>query len=183
MNRRELLELLAVAVPALAGLSADQRAVLEQSLSSSRRSRGLLNPHQFDTVDRLSEIIIPATTTPGAHAAGVAAFIEHIVADWYSEEDRVAFLAGLEDVDARSVRVSQVTFIEAPGSDQMAVVEQLESSLAPGDTTGFWARFKALTLYGFYNSEPGIQQVLKTPFMPGFYDGDVAVADTGGGRG
>lgn len=182
MNRRELLELLAVAVPALAGLSADQRAVLEQSLSSPRR-RGLFDPHQFDTIDQLSEIIIPATTTPGAHAAGVAAFIEHIVADWYSEDDRVAFLAGLEDVDARSIRVSGHSFIGAPAAEQMAVVQQLESSLAASDTTGFWARFKALTLYGFYNSEPGITQVLKTPFMPGFYDGDAAVADAGGGRG
>jgi len=63
MNRRELLELLAVAVPALAGLSADQRAVLEQSLSRARR-RGLFDPRQFDTVDQLSEIIIPATDTP-----------------------------------------------------------------------------------------------------------------------
>ena len=183
MNRRELLELLAVAVPALAGLSADQRAVLEQSLSSSRRRRGLFDPHQFDTVDRLSDIIIPATTTPGAHAAGVAVFIEHIVADWYSEDDRVAFLAGIEDVDARSARVSGGAFIDAPAADQAAVVQQLESSLTAGDTTAFWSRFKALTLYGFYNSEPGIRQVLKTPFMPGFYDGDVAVGDTGGGRG
>ena len=178
MNRRELLELLAVAVPALAGLSPDQRAVLEQGLSRSRGG-GACSIRTSSTPSTSSpKSSFRPPTTPGAHAAGVAVFIEHIVADWYSEDDRAAFLAGLEDVDARSVRVSEVTFIEAPASEQMAVVEQLESSLAPGDTTGFWARFKALTLYGFYNSQPGIQQVLKTPFMPGFYDGDVAVADT-----
>jgi len=182
MNRRELLELLAVAVPALAGLSADQRAVLEQSLSRARR-RGLFDPRQFDTVDQLSEIIIPATDTPGAHAAGVAVFIEHMVADWYGEEDRAAFLAGLQDVDARSVRASGRAFIDAPAEMQMAVVQQLESTLAAGDTSGFWTRFKALTVYGFYNSEPGIREVLKTPFMPGFYNGDAPVAASGGGKG
>jgi hypothetical protein len=182
MNRRELLELLAVGVPALAGLSADQHEVLERSVPGGRR-RGLLDPRQFATVDQLSELIIPVTDIPGARAAGVAGFIEHIVADWYGEDDRVAFLAGLEDVNTRSVRVSGRAFIEAPAAGQMAVVQQLESSLAGGNSTSFWARFKALTLYGFYNSEPGIRQVLKTPFMPGFYNGDVPVSGASGSEG
>jgi hypothetical protein len=183
MNRRELLHLLTVAVPALSGLSADQRAALEQSLSAGRHRRGFLDPHQFATTDQLSEIIIPATGTPGAHAAGVAAFIEHIVADWYGEEDRSAFLAGLGDVDARSVKASGRAFIEAPAAQQMQVVRELEASLTSGSPDGFWARFKALTLYGFYNSQPGIQDVLKTPFMPGFYDGDAPVRAAGGRKG
>ena len=180
MNRRELLQLLAVAVPSLSGLSAEQRAVLEQGVPGRRSRRGFFDPQQFATTDQLSEIIIPSTDTPGAHAAGVAAFIEHIVADWYGEEDRAAFLAGLGDVDARSVKASGRSFIEAPAAQQMQVVQELEGSLTPGSTDGFWARFKALTLYGFYTSQPGIQEVLRTPFMPGFYDGDAPVHSAGG---
>ena len=181
MNRRQLLELLAAGVPALAGLSRDQRAVLERSVSSMRR-RGLFDAPQFNTVDQLSEIIIPATDTPGAHAAGVAVFVEHIVADWYDDVDRQAFLAGLEDVNTRSIKVAGRAFVDAPAEAQMAVVQELESSLTAGDT-GFWAGFKALTVYGFYNSEPGMREVLKAPFMPGFYDGDAPVPANGGGRG
>ena len=182
MNRRELLRLLAVAVPALAGLSADQLAALERDASGSRRRRrGLFDPQQFETVDQLSEIIIPATSTPGAHAAGVAVFIERMVADWYHEDERVAFLAGLADVDARSMRASGRMFLDASAEEQMAVVRELDAAaLAQTDVKSppFWSRLKALTLYGYYTSEVGVQDELKTPFMPGFYNGDVAVGAT-----
>lgn len=183
MNRRALLQLLAVGVPGLAGLSADRLAALEQRMAAvPRRRRGLFNPQQFETVDQLSEIIIPATDTPGAHAAGVAAFIEHIVADWYDHEERQVFLKGLADVDARSVRISGKAFVDAPDATRQAVVTELESTISQDDTSGFWSRFKALTLYGFFNSEPGVRQVLETPFMPGFYDGDAPVGGPLGGR-
>ncbi len=73
-----------------------------------------------------------------------------------SEDDRAAFLAGLADVDARSVRVSGEPFIDGSRREQMAVVRAAGvRRLAPGDSDGFWARFKALTLYGFYNSAAG----------------------------
>lgn len=173
MNRRDLLRLLTVALPALAGLPADQLAALEQSVSARRRGRpGLFDPHQFDTVDQLSEIIIPATSSPGAHAAGVATFIEHIVADWYSPDERAAFLAGLADVDARSRKTSGQAFVAIPAVEQLAVVQELEASMQP---ESFWSRFKALTLYGYFSSQPGIEDALKVPFMPGYYDGDVPV--------
>jgi hypothetical protein len=47
MNRRELLHLLTVAVPALSGLSADQRAPLELGLSAGRHRRPYRDPHKI----------------------------------------------------------------------------------------------------------------------------------------
>ena len=174
MNRRELLELLAVAVPALAGLSPERLAALERDARGSSWRRGLFTPQQFQTVDQLSEIIIPATATPGAHAAAVAAFIELMVADWYGEEDRAAFLSGLEEVNHRSMRSSGRAFLDATAEDQAALVAELDAEAlganAPKDS--FWRRFKALTLYGYFTSEVGVQEELKSPFMPGFYEGD-----------
>ena len=180
MNRRDVLRLLAVAVPALSGLSAPQRAALEGLVPGHPRLRGLFDPQQFATVDILSEIDTPATETPGAHAAGVAAFIELIVADWYGDADRDAFVAGLADVDARSMKLSGRPFIEAEPARRLAMVEGLDASLAAGDADPFWSRFKALTLYGFFSSEPGVREVLRTPFMPGYFNGDAPVAQAGG---
>lgn len=176
MNRRELVRLLAIAVPGLAGLSAERLAALERDAHGSRRwRRGLFTPQQVQTVDQLSEIIIPATTTPGAHAAGVAAFIELMVSDWYSEEDRAAFMNGLADVDTRSTRASGRVFLDASPEEQMALVRELDAEAVAGSdqpSTPFFRRFKALTIYGYFTSEVGVQDQLKTPFMPGFYDGD-----------
>ena len=178
MNRRDLLKLLAVAVPAMAGLSAERLAALERDARGLRRRRGLFTPQQFHTVDQLSEIIIPITSTPGAHAAGVAAFIELMVAEWYTEEDRSAFLDGLSQVDGRSTRASGRTFADASAAEQLALVQELDAeALRPGaPSDSFWRRFKALTIYGYFTSEVGVQEQLKTPFMPGFYDGDAPIA-------
>ena len=186
MNRRELLELLAVAVPALSGFSAEQLAALEQRASTGRAGRGgLFDPQQFALVDTLSEIVIPATDTPGAHAAGVAAFIERMVADWYREDERVAFLAGINDVNARSKQASGQPFVDGSAAERNAVVQRLENEwkASPGGPTGtFWNRFKSLTVYGYYTSQPGVVDELETLFMPGYYDGDVPMSDARSGR-
>lgn len=186
MNRRALLRLLSVAVPSLAGLSAEQLAALEQGASIARRRQGVLfDPQQFALVDTLSEIVIPATETPGAHAAGVAAFIERIVADWYHEDERVAFLAGLSDVNTRSKRLFGEPFTDGSAAQQGTVVQQLddEASHFPGAAAAtFWSRFKALTVYGYYSSQPGMEDELRIPFMPGYYDGDVPVGGARSGR-
>nr|WP_101760607.1 gluconate 2-dehydrogenase subunit 3 family protein [Oceanicoccus sp. KOV_DT_Chl] len=46
---------------------------------------------QRQLVSMMSERIIPTTDTPGAIAAGVPAFIEEIVFDWYTENERKIF--------------------------------------------------------------------------------------------
>jgi hypothetical protein len=186
MNRRALLRLLSVAVPSLAGLSAEQLAALEQGASTGRRRQGVLfDPGQLALVDALSEIVIPATETPGAHAAGVAAFIERIVADWYHEDERVAFLAGLSDVNTRSKRLFGEPFTDCSAGQQGEVVQQLDAETTnfPGATAAtFWSRFKALTVYGYYTSQPGVVDELGALFMPGYYDGDVPMGGARSGR-
>jgi hypothetical protein len=184
MHRRELLRFLAVAVPALSGFSAEQLAALEQRVHTGRVQRaGLFDPQQLALVDALSEIIIPATDTPGAHAAGVATFIERMVADWYRDHERVAFLAGLGDVNTRSKQLWGQPFVAVSASERLRVVQQLETETteAPGGAAAtFWTRFKSLTVYGYYTSEPGVVDELGTPFMPGYYDGDAPLGARSG---
>lgn len=186
MNRRDLLQFLAVAVPALAGFSAEQLAALEQRVCTGRQWRPApFDPQQLATVDRLTEIIIPATDTPGAHAAGVAAFMERIVADWYREEERAAFLVGLGDVNARSKQASGQPFLDISTAEQNAIVEALEdeTQATPGSATAtFWNRFKSLTVYGYYTSQPGVVDELETLFMPGYYNGDAPMGHARTGR-
>ncbi len=121
----------------------------------------------------------PATSTPGAHAAAVAAFIELMVADWYTEEDRSrvpgrslgggwAKHAGIgPDVRGRLGG-------GAAGTGAGTRCRGARRRAHPSDS--FWRRFKALTIYGYFTSEVGVQEQLKTPFMPGFYDGDAPIA-------
>lgn len=187
MNRRDLLRFLAAGVPMLSGISSEQLSQFERYLTGGhRRGSGAFDPHQLATVEQLSEIIIPATNTPGARAAGVAAFIDLIVSDWYREEERLAFMAGLKDLDQRSTRTSGKPFIKATPAQQLAVagaVEVMAGKSPKGATAVFWTRFKSLTVYGYCTSRPGIEDELRTAFMPGSYDGNVLMSSArGAGR-
>lgn len=99
MNRRDALRVLssAVAVPVLSGLSLEQLFAMGQAVHGRTGGNTLriFNAHQNETVATIAELIIPATDTPGARAALVNQFIDLIVAEWYTEEERSRFLNGL----------------------------------------------------------------------------------------
>lgn len=180
MDRRELLGTLALAVPSLAGLTPERLlAVGREAHRSVPRSPGApvsgpFTAPQRATVDQMSELIMPATDTPGARAAGVVGFIEVIVGEYYRDEERGAFLRGLADVDARSQSLFGKTFVETTEAQQTTVLTGLEAesrAMPAGSPQHFFARMKGLTLYGYYTSEIGYTQELQQTFMPGRYDG------------
>jgi glucoside 3-dehydrogenase (cytochrome c) hitch-hiker subunit len=137
MDRRDVVRLLAgvVAVPVLSRYSADELLALGRRLnaraSGLEHSLGFFDPHQRATVAAIAERIIPETDTPGAGAAGVPAFIELIVAEHYHDDERSRFLAGLEDVDARSRTAVKRDFIGASPADQDRILALLETEAEP----------------------------------------------------
>jgi len=180
MDRRELLGTLAVAVPAFSGLTPERliatgrAAHLSVPRSPGPPVPGVFDEHQHATVDQISELIMPATDTPGARAAGVVGFIEVIVAEYYHDDERAAFLRGLADVDARCQALFTRTFIECNEAQQTAVLTGMDAesrAMPRGTPQHIFARLKGLTLYGYYTSEIGYTQELLQTFMPGRYDG------------
>jgi gluconate 2-dehydrogenase gamma chain len=137
MDRRDVVRLLAgvVAVPMLSRYSADELVGLGHRLnaraSGLEDSLGLFDPHQRATVAAMAERIIPESDTPGAGGASVPAFIELIVAEHFRDDERSRFLAGLEDVDARSRALVNRDFIEAAPVDQDRILSLLESEAEP----------------------------------------------------
>src|SRR6266545_4449028 len=117
MQRRELLRVLGsiTAGSILSRLAPNQLYALgletHQRLAQHPPLR-ILDPHQHETVAIAAELIIPETDTPGARAAGVSQFIDLIVAEWYTGEERTRFLEGLADLDRRSQAVIGRLFIE-----------------------------------------------------------------------
>src|SRR5688500_2484769 len=60
----------------------------------------LFSLEQALLVEDLAELIIPETNSPGAVQAGVPAFIEGIVREVYDEPERLAFLRGIDELNA-----------------------------------------------------------------------------------
>src|SRR6266576_6352712 len=103
MQRREVIRLL-LGTAALPLLPREVFALLRQVHNELPATPALktLNPHQDATVTTMAELIIPQTETPGAKAVRVNEFIDLILTEWYDDEDRTKFLAGLANLDTQS---------------------------------------------------------------------------------
>jgi hypothetical protein len=123
----------------------------------------LLDAHQDATVGAISELIIPATDTPGAQAALVNRFIDGVLAAAAETEQR-EFLRGLSFVDGRSRQLFGADFVSARPDQQTALLTTLSSEKvgASEDEVGrdFWKVIKAMTVTGYYGSEIGLTQEL-----------------------
>lgn len=185
MDRRDALRLIgaAAALPAFAGLDAGRLWAIAESthLRAATAAGAALDAHQLDTVALIAEHILPRTETPGAGDAGVPAFVDLLLAEWYDETERARFLEGLAAIDASSGVAGGLVSLAAPA--QVALLQALDASAtapasegtapAPGSAAHTYGTLKRLTLYGYFTSQPVMTTVLKTNIWPGRYDGCV----------
>jgi hypothetical protein len=110
---------------------------------------------QYETVDRLCDLIIPADDLgPGAHQAGVPFYIDTVL--HYTAGDRQSWLQGLADVErAAAARFGRV-FLEctASGQDQLIATMAANEGKPETDLEKFFGRLKALTIEAYCFSEP-----------------------------
>lgn len=122
----------------------------------------LFDAHQNETVVTLSELIIPATDTPGAKAARVNEYIDLMLHDVAPDKGH-GFLMGLGWLDGHSISLHGAPFVALEEDRQIAILESLDGSrlpeLAPG--AEFFSRMKRLTVEGYYTSRIGIAELNK----------------------
>src|SRR5437868_2609611 len=129
MDRREAVQRVAlllgtsVSVPAITSVLAKSAA---SAIARGGYTPRALSPEQLEQVATIAEHIIPATDTPGARAAGVHRFIDTMLAEYYSSDERAHLLAGLADVDARARRSYGRAFLSCSAGDQRALLELLD---------------------------------------------------------
>jgi hypothetical protein len=121
-------------------------------------------------VSALSERVMPTTDTPGAIAAGVPAFIEKMLADWASPDDKKPILAGLDAIEARSQADYKLAAAKASPAQQDVLLTLAMEDKLPGGKD-FFEKFRQLVLTGYFTSEIGITQERDYLPVPGRYDG------------
>jgi hypothetical protein len=172
-------------VRCLDGLGAEQLIRLGEHLHElSRKRQGVSAPaalsiHQSATVTAAAEHIIPASDTPGATDAGVTAFIDRMLSDWYEPSERDRLLAGLATLDARSRALRDGDFIALSEADQVALltaiddeVTALRSAPAPAAANAndhWFSMLKFLTVWGYFTSEVAMRRTLAEYPLPGRY--------------
>lgn len=162
------------------GRRAHTLAELRRSGASGASPRAL-TPAQYEMVVQAAERILPRTATPGATDAGVADFIDIMLADWHSAAERERFTTGLSGLDARARNLAGAgrTFVQSAERQQTAVLESLDQELhirrqsgAAGANDHWFAMLKHLTVWGYYTSRAGIVEELRVQLVPGRYDGN-----------
>jgi len=189
MERREALRLMGAA-SVFSVLSSDLfTATLQAQLAANHAGTlRTLSPAQNEIVVAMSDVMIPATATPGAKAAKVNEFIDLILTEWATEEERKIFLEGLAEADRKTNALFGHGFAAASATEQAAIVQAFDEELASSRNEKlpeqvrawemtllhpFFAQMRQLTLVGYYTSPIGQEQELKVDIIPGALHGCV----------
>lgn len=152
------------------------------------------SPEHYRMVEHLAEMIIPEDETPGARQAGVAEFIDFMVAnrvpvtggrDVRRTEDAIemgneaqaAFLLGIDWINARCQGEFSHSFMECTPEQQNNLLEELayKERFRPTTEVGrqFFRMIRDYTVVGYYTTKIGLESLgypgLRTswPKMPG----------------
>jgi hypothetical protein len=189
MQRREALRLMGAA-SVFSVLSSDLfTATLEAQLAVNKAGTlRTLSPAQNEIVVAMTDVMIPATDTPGAKAAKVNEFIDLILTEWATEEEKKIFLEGLAEADRKANALFGQGFAAASTKEQAAIVQEFDEELATSRNEAlpkqvrsweltlllpFFAQMRRLTLVGYYTSPIGQEQELKVEIIPGALHGCV----------
>lgn len=140
-------------------------------------------PTPWDAASRaliaeISETILPATDTGGAKAAGVPAFVEMMVADWFDAGERAHFMDGMRAfADKAQARYGKPFASLGDAEKNTFYGEELKVAgaaiAAPSaggrSRTPFAMLIKRLTIYGYYTSELGGTVELSSNMVPNEY--------------
>jgi hypothetical protein len=191
MRRREMLKVLGAAaalpfVPARADAAVRFAESVHRRLDAERALHSyalrVLSPEQNELVTSIAEMIIPETDTPGATSVHINEFVDLLLAEWSSDEDRDRFLKGLDAIDRESRATYGKRFVELAEAERVLMLGALDSMREAQDGAGrAFGELKRLTVYGYFTSEPVQKNILKTEMWPGRYDGCVTVTLQGSG--
>jgi len=140
MDRREILKLAGGAFACLQLPAAEPGAPL------------FFTAAEFALLDKLTELIIPADDhSPGAHEAGVAAYIDRTVAEAYVPDEKTSWRKGLAEIQL---------LVKESGDQPVAVLTKLAASEKNPKTEAekFFTQLKETTAFAYYSSSLGIHQ-------------------------
>ncbi len=169
IQRREILRIMAMAAAAShfpgftkwAFAAAHPGAAGVQGIKPAKYTPQFFSAQEYTLVERLTDIIIPSDETPGAREAGVAEFVDFMVA--HERAKQYPFRTGLTWLNAHSERLLGRPFMELSQEQQVSILEPLayKAKYREGEEDGreFFNSMREMTANGFYSSEIGYKEL------------------------
>jgi hypothetical protein len=173
MKRRELFQTLlgvagaAVATTPAAAIERPANYDASKDLALPDWKPSFLDDHQNQTLIVLSDLIIPATETPGAKDALVNRFLDKLMASEREATQR-EFLASLSYIDGESLRQYQAAFIYLTKERQVELLTFLAyphslsrwgEPVVETDGHGHFQHLKRWISSAYYSSEAGLREL------------------------
>ncbi|HXE14517.1 MAG TPA: gluconate 2-dehydrogenase subunit 3 family protein [Bryobacteraceae bacterium] len=151
LSRRDILMLLTGAAAAL-------------QLPAEPSSPLFFTNDEFRMLDTLTELIIPSDDhSPGARAAGVAAYIDRSLAEAYLPDERDSWRKGLSAINDLSVALYRCRFNESSATRQVELLTRIAKNERHPATPAerFFIKLKSMTASVYYTTEIGIHQEIQ----------------------
>jgi gluconate 2-dehydrogenase gamma chain len=139
-----------------------QMAAEVRAAAGGTYSPKALSAHEYKTLERLTDLIVPVENgAPGAVAAGAAAWIDMMASE--NEQLKGIYTKGLAWIDAAMVQRGAKDFLTAAPAGQTELLDLIayrrnqSPELAPG--IEFFAWVRRMTVDAFYTSEIGIKDI------------------------
>ncbi len=168
-TRRETLHYLlaGVGAPMLAG-----GCVSTSDISGLGATRQFYRTNEFTWLSRLSDLIIPATDTPGALAAGVPQFLDGLMQGWASPQTQGTHRLLLSEV-AEALDTNFDNFLQRPVDSAITTLEAFDqNAYVSSDVPAYdgYRQLKQMITRAYFVSEPGAIEELNWQLVPGRWD-------------
>ena len=148
-----------------------------RNLSAASDGAGL-NADELALLEQVSDVIIPATDTPGAIGAGVPEFIRTMLAEWGSAQTRTDIASVLRSIEKRAWSKFGAGFLELTPERRLEVVTEYDAGAIASQDPAY-GKFKFLVLVGYYQSEVGATQELRFELVPGAWRSCLPLTEVG----
>lgn len=129
------------------------------------------SPAQFALLDEVAAIIIPKTDTPGAREAGVAGYIDALMADWAAPVTAQQTRELIDQIDVQAKADLGAPLLSLDPAKRIDAMRAFD--LAAMQSNRVYRRFKELVMLTYYLSEVGATQELRYELVPGVWEGSV----------
>ncbi len=195
MNRRDAISRVALI---MGGAVIGAEFFISGCKSTSSQVADLFQPDNVAFLNEVADTILPTTSSPGAKAANVGAFMGVMVRDCYTPADQKVFMEGLTKLNDAAQKQAGGKFMDLTADKRTALLVALDKeqkdyttqknkTLAddaakhkgeadykgPEMPNHYFRMMKELTLLGYFTSEIGATKALRYVAIPGRYDGDV----------
>jgi len=176
VTRREMLKLAATAAISIPLVGLANTATADAATAAQWKAPLFFTREEFAMVDEISELIIPTDEhSPGARAAGCAAYIDARLAESWTDAPKTEWRDGLKAIDAVSQEMHGKPFMQAAPEQRIAVLTAIsKNEMNPQKPEEhFFREIKRRTAHAYYSSKIGIHQEME-------YKGNVPIKEFAG---